>query len=104
MTRNSGAETPQYPGAYPGVLAVGATDDADALYFWSSRGPWVSLTAPGCHMVTDLTTPPGTICGTSFTPAAVSGVAGLLLSRNPSLTANQVVGALTSPLNPVAVF
>ena len=98
---NSGSDAPQYPGAYPGVLAVGATDDTDALYFWSSRGPWVSLTAPGCHMVTDATTPPGTICGTSFTPAAVSGVAGLLLSRNPSLTANQVVGALTSTARPV---
>jgi len=98
---NSGNEIPQYPGAYPGVLAVGATDDTDALYFWSSRGPWVSLTAPGCHMVTDATTPPGTICGTSFTPAAVSGVAGLLLSRNPSLTANQVWGTLTSTARPV---
>ena len=98
---NSGTATPQYPGAYPGVLAVGATDDADALYFWSSRGPWVSLTAPGCHMVTDATTPPGTICGTSFTPAAVSGVAGLLLSRNPSLTANQVRDALLSTARPV---
>ncbi len=98
---NSGNETPQYPGAYPGVLAVGATDDTDALYFWSSRGPWVSLTAPGCHMVTDATTPPGTICGTSFTPAAVAGVAGLLLSRNPSLTANQVRDALISTARPV---
>ena len=98
---NSGSEAPQYPGAYPGVLSVGATDDADGLYFWSSRGPWVALTAPGCHMVTDATTRPGTICGTSFTPAAVSGVAGLLLSRNPSLTANQVRGALTSTAVPV---
>ena len=44
---NAGTETPQYPAAYPGVLAVGASDDLDALYFWSSRGPWVSLTAPG---------------------------------------------------------
>jgi len=99
---NSGTEAPQYPGAYPGVLSVGATDDTDALYFWSSRGPWVSLTAPGCHMVTDATTPPGTICGTSFTPAAVSGVVGLLLSRNPSLTANQVRDALITTARPVA--
>lgn len=98
---NTGTETPQYPAAYPGVLAVGATDDVDGLYFWSSRGPWVALTAPGCHMVTDATTPPGTICGTSFTPAAVSGVAGLLLSRNPSLTATQVRDALTSTARPV---
>ena len=43
----------QYPAAYPGVLSVGATDDTDELYFWSSRGPWVRLTAPGCHMVID---------------------------------------------------
>ena len=50
---NAGTEAPQYPGAYPGVLAVGATDDLDALYFWSSFGPWVSLTAPGCQMVED---------------------------------------------------
>ena len=47
---NNGNEVPQYPAAYPGVLAVGATDDSDKLYFWSTRGPWVALTAPGCHM------------------------------------------------------
>jgi len=98
---NAGTDTPQYPGAYPGVLAVGATDDLDDLYFWSSRGPWVSLTAPGCQMVEDVTTPPGTICGTSFTPAVVAGVAGLLLSRNPGLTGSQVVAALRVTAKPV---
>ena len=98
---NAGTEAPQYPGAYPGVLAVGATDDLDELYFWSSRGPWVSLTAPGCQMVTDLTTPPGTICGTSFTPAVVSAVAGLILSRNPALTGSQVATALVATARPV---
>lgn len=99
---NAGNETLQYPGAYPGVLAVGATDDLDDLYFFSSRGPWVSLTAPGCQMVEDPTIPPGTICGTSFTPAVVSAVAGLILSRNPSLTANQVVTAMVATARPVA--
>jgi subtilisin family serine protease len=98
---NAGTETPQYPGAYPGVLAVGATDDLDALYFWSSFGAWVSLTAPGCQMVEDWITPPGTICGTSFTPAVVSAVAGLILSRNPSLTGSQVVAALRVTARPV---
>jgi subtilisin family serine protease len=98
---NAGTEALQYPGAYPGVLAVGASDDLDDLYFWSSRGSWVSLTAPGCQMVEDATTPPGTICGTSFTPAVVSAVAGLILSRNPSLTAGQVVTALVATARPV---
>ena len=98
---NAGTEALQYPGAYPGVLAVGASDDLDDLYFWSSRGSWVSLTAPGCQMVEDATTAPGTICGTSFTPAVVSAVAGLILSRNPSLTASQVVTALVATARPV---
>jgi hypothetical protein len=99
---NDGNTVPQYPAAYPRVLSVGATDDADNLYFWSSRGPWVALTAPGCHMIVDATTAPGTICGTSFTPAAVSGVAGLLISRNPSLTVYEVTAALASTAKPVA--
>ena len=98
---NAGNAVPQYPAAYPGVLAVGATDDLDALYFFSSFGAWVSLTAPGCQMVTDASTPPGTICGTSFTPAVVAGVAGLILSRNPALTASQVVAALQVTARPV---
>ena len=98
---NAGTQAPQYPGAYPGVVAVGASDDLDELYFWSNRGPWVSLTAPGCQMVTDVATPPGTICGTSFTPAVVAAVAGLILSRNPSLTGSQVVAALRVTARPV---
>ncbi len=98
---NAGNAIPQYPAAYPGVLSVGGTDDSDSLYFWSSRGPWVALTAPGCHMVLDPTITPGTICGTSFTPGAVSGVAGLILSRNPSLTTHQVIAALTATAKPV---
>ncbi len=98
---NAGSQVPQYPAAYPGVLSVGGTDDSDSLYFWSSRGPWVALTAPGCHMVLDPTIAPGTICGTSFTPGAVSGVAGLILSRNPSLTTHQVIAALTATAKPI---
>lgn len=98
---NNGNEVREYPAAYPGVLSVGATDDADSLYFWSTRGPWVALTAPGCHLVLDIVSPPGTLCGTSFTPAAVAGVAGLILSRNPSLTSNQVVAALKATARPI---
>ncbi len=98
---NTGSTALQYPAAYPGVLSVGGTDDVDELYFWSSRGPWVELTAPGCHMVIDPTIAPGTICGTSFTPGAVAGVAGLILSRNPSLTSHQVIAALRATAKPV---
>ncbi len=81
------------------MLAVGATDDADELYFWSSRGPWVALTAPGCNIV--LNPFPGELCGTSFTPAVVAGVVGLLLSRNPSLTRHQIAAALAATAKPI---
>jgi subtilisin family serine protease len=96
---NNGTDAPQYPGAYPGVLAVGASDDADELYFWSSFGSWVALSAPGCHLV--LNPFAGTLCGTSFTPAAVAGVAGLMLSRNPGLTRHQIATALAATATPV---
>ena len=90
-----------YPAAYPGVLAVGATNDFDELYFWSIRGSWVPLTAPGCQMVLDPVVEAGTLCGTSFTPSVVSAVAGLILSQNPGLTHHQVIGALLGTAKPV---
>ena len=52
-------------------------------------------------MVTDWQTPPGTICGTSFTPAVVAAIAGLILSKNPSLTGSQVIAALRVTARPV---
>ena len=90
-----------YPAAYPGVLSVGASNDFDELYFWSIRGSWVPLSAPGCQMVLDPVVVAGTLCGTSFTPSVVSGVAALLLSQNPGLTHYQVIAALASTAKPV---
>lgn len=98
---NTGNEVPQYPAAYPDVVSVGGTDDRDDLYFWSSRGPWVKLTAPGCYIVVDAHYPPGELCGTSFTPAAVAGVLGLLWSREPGLTREQVLSAVFGTARPV---
>ena len=74
-------------------------DMEDALYFWSSRGPWVLLTAPGCHMVVDLWYPPGTLCGTSFTPSAVAGVLGrpLVTQSEPQPRAGAVGRARGPP-------
>ncbi len=98
---NTGTEALRYPAAYPGVLPVAATNDSDVLYFWSSRGSWVPLSAPGCQLVLDASVGPGTLCGTSFTPAVVAGVAGLMLSLKPSLTADEIVQALVSTAVPV---
>ena len=76
---NTGTEGLRYPAAYDGVLPVAAVNDSDLLYFWSTRGSWVPLAAPGCQLVLDPAVGPGTLCGTSFTPAVVAGIAGLML-------------------------
>ncbi len=98
---NTGTEALRYPAAYDGVLPVAAVNDSNLLYFWSSRGSWVPLAAPGCQLVLDPAVGPGTLCGTSFTPAVVAGIAGLMLSLNPSLTADQLVNVLVSTSVPV---
>lgn len=98
---NTGTEQLRYPASYPDVLPVAATNDSDLLYFWSTHGSWVPLAAPGCQLVIDPSVGPGTLCGTSFTPAVVAGIAGLMLSLNPSLTPEQIVSALVSTSVPV---
>ena len=98
---NTGATDPLYPAGYPGVLSVAGTDESDTLDDWSTYGPWVTLAAPGCEMVIDPNAGPAYGCGSSFGPPAVSGIAGLLLSIDPSLTANQVSNALRASAHPV---
>ncbi|MBA3944362.1 MAG: peptidase S8 [Herpetosiphonaceae bacterium] len=91
---------PSYPGIYPGVLEVGATDAADHLASFSTRNGNVGLTAPGVNIASiandqDLLAY-GAYSGTSFSSAVVSGVAALVLSVNPSLSADQVKQLLLS--------
>ncbi len=98
---NSSRDLLTYPAALPGVLAVGASDSSDRLYPWSTKGGWVRISAPGCQMVIVPANLFGELCGTSVTAPAISGVAGIILSMNPSLTADQVAWALTESAVPV---
>ncbi len=98
---NTGNTDFRYPAAYPEVLSAAATDDADRIYFWSTRGDWVQLAAPGCAMIIDPDVGPGTQCGTSFTPAAVAGIAGLLLSLKPQLTDDELYDLLVRTAKPI---
>jgi Subtilase family len=84
-----------YPAAYPGVIAVGATGRTGQLAPFSSKRPDASLTAPGVSLIT--AAPPdgyGTISSTSTASGIVAGVAALILSRFPQLTPTQVTRAL----------
>jgi subtilisin family serine protease len=85
-----------YPAAYPGVIAVGAVGRNGRLAAFSSRRSYVTLTAPGVDLVA--ATPPGgyqQVSSTSTASGIVAGVAALIVSRFPQLSAAQVTQALT---------
>ena len=94
---NAGPTSPPlYPAANPNVIAVSATDAQDRLFAASNRGSHIAIAAPGVDIF--LPAPDEKyqmISGTSFAAAYVSGLAALLLERNPALKPEQVRGVLT---------
>jgi subtilisin family serine protease len=77
---------PQYPAAYPQVIAVTATDADDHLFDRAGRGPHIAVAAPGVDVLVPV--PDGAVdfvTGTSVAAAHVSGIAALLIERQPSL-------------------
>lgn len=85
---------PAYPAAYPGVIAVTATDASDNVYAAANRGAYITLAAPGV----DLWVPDGAsghyVSGTSFSAAVVSAAGALMLARNPLLKAGPLARQL----------
>ncbi|MFJ6385541.1 type VII secretion-associated serine protease mycosin [Kitasatospora sp. NPDC092039] len=90
-TGNDGKEGDTYPGAFPTVLAVGASDRNNERAPFSQYGAFVKVAAPGVDM---LSTVPGSgQCvdnGTSFAAPYVSGLAALLVGAHPDWKAAQV--------------
>jgi len=75
---------------------VTATDVDDKLFTGANRGKYVSVAAPGVDILVpapenayQITT------GTSVAAAEVSGIAALLLERNPRLTPAEIKRILT---------
>ena len=89
---NAGAKSPPlYPAANPSVIAVSATDAQDKLFAASNRGGHIAVVAPGADIF--LPAPDEKYqmtSGTSFSAAYVSGVAALMLERNPALKPDEV--------------
>jgi hypothetical protein len=88
---------PLYPAAYTGVIGVTATDAMDNLLPQANRGRQVAVAAPGVDVL--VPAPDANyqvITGTSVAAANASGVAALLLARNPALSPVAVKNILTS--------
>ncbi len=94
---NSGKEEYHYPAAHAHAIAVASTTSDDFLSSFSTRGEWVDVAAPGSGIYS---TYPGsiywTLSGTSMATPHVSGLAALILSRNPTLTPDQVRAIIES--------
>ena len=91
-----GAGTVNYPAAYPGVIAVGATAKGGQLASFTNKSSYVALTAPGAGLT--VAAPGGggygTLASTDMSAALAAGVAALIRSRFPGLTAAAVVQAM----------
>lgn len=93
----------------PYVLSVGSLAPGGTPSPFTMAGPWLGVAAPGEHItsisnddagglangMTDSQQEMNPISGTSYAAAYVSGVAALVRSRFPDLTAQQVVSRLT---------
>jgi subtilisin family serine protease len=89
---NAGAKSPPlYPAANANVIAVSATDAQDKLFTASNRGGHIAITAPGVDIFLPAPDEKYQITsGTSFSAAYISGIAALMLERNPALKPDEV--------------
>jgi hypothetical protein len=92
---NQATGQPVYPAAFPGVLAVSASDEGGKPADWSNYGDFVGLTAPGYAPI------PGknqVAVGTSVSTAYAAHVLGRYFQQHPDATAAQAVAALKTAL------
>lgn len=113
---NGGDQTKIYPGAYPNVIAVAATDNNDAKASFSTYGAsWVDVAAPGVNVYS--TFPNHTFVlgtqnnrswgydvgnGTSVSSAIVAATAALAWSSDPGATHTSVRAKVESTADKIA--
>ncbi|MEB3221523.1 MAG: S8 family serine peptidase [Candidatus Sericytochromatia bacterium] len=98
-----------YPAAYPGVIAVGATDSADKIGMFSSFNKYCSVSAPGVKIWATtpmydvwltknsggrITKEYSFMTGTSMATPLVAGLCGLIRSVHPDMAPAQVKALL----------
>jgi hypothetical protein len=92
----AGTKTVNYPAAYPGVIAVGATGKDGQLTSFTSTHSYVAFTAPGSGLTEAAPHGYVSIATSDMSAALTAGVAALIRSQFPALTAAEVTRALES--------
>jgi subtilisin family serine protease len=99
-----------YPAAYDGVIAVGATDEADRRADFSCTGPHIDLCAPGVNILSTVPRYPSEFAetvdydawpGTSMATPHVAAAAALLLAKHGNLSPQEVAELLTDSVDRV---
>ena len=92
---NLASDAPNYPAAYPGVIAVGAFNKDFVKAPWTSHQSYVTVTAAGEGMTVATNTGSfQTASSTAYASAVVTGIVAMLQSRFPGITVAQVRHAL----------
>lgn len=91
---NNGAKV-AYPAKFEGCMAVSATDNTDHLATWSNHGDQIDVAAPG-HTIYSLLgmNEYKYASGTSMAAPAVSGLACLIWTKDPALSADDVAAII----------
>jgi len=80
-----------YPAGYDKVIAVAATDHNDSRAGFSNYGSWVDVAAPGVDIYSTLFNDTyESWSGTSMSTPTVAGLVGLILSKNPGFSQEEV--------------
>jgi Subtilase family len=93
-----------YPGAYPHVVTVAATDRTDVATFFSSSGGIIDVAAPGQGIPFQNPSDSSfrTLTGTSFSAPIVTGAAAWLWTARRDLDKTQVIELLRSSARDLA--
>ena len=104
---NNNVNTLQYPAAYPEVIAVAATNQDDQRWVESASvgsnyGSWVDVAAPGkAILTTTYNNQVIAVDGTSLSTPIVSGIVGLVKSRHPEFSNDQIMTLIHTAIDPL---